>query len=152
MSAHVKRRDRPAPGSITEALDSFRAEVLFYREIAPVIGVRVPTCYHTESTGDGTILVLEDLAQWRPGADPVTAARVLSGTHRQWAGRGPVRWPWLRPVGAAVDLVEELFSQVWPRLTARSELTPPVRAGRAGLAADEWWSAAHAFYCRLTRA
>ena len=128
MSAHVKRRGRPPPGSITQALDSFHAEVRFYREIAPVIGVRVPACYQAESTGDGTVLVLEDLAAWRPGADPVIAARVLSGMHRQWAGQALTRWPWLRPAGAAVDLVEELFSQIWPGLAACTELTPPVRA------------------------
>jgi hypothetical protein len=41
----VKRRGRPGAGSITEALDSFRSEVRFYQEIAPVAGVRVPACY-----------------------------------------------------------------------------------------------------------
>jgi hypothetical protein len=40
MHGHVKRRGLPAPGSIPEALDMFRSEVRFYREIAPVIGVR----------------------------------------------------------------------------------------------------------------
>lgn len=123
----MKRRDLPAPGSITEALDSFRAELRFYREIAPVAGVRVPACYEAEDTGEGTVLVLEDLAGWRPGADPVTAARVLSDMHQRWAGRAHTRWPWLRPVGAAVDLVEALFGRVWPELATRAELTAPVR-------------------------
>ena len=128
MRVRVKRRARPAPGSISAALDSFRAEVWFYREIAPVIGVRVPACYQAEDTGEGTVLVLEDLSWWQPGADPLAAARVLSGMHRQWAGQAAERWPWLRPVGAAVDLVEELFAGVWPELAARADLTPPVRA------------------------
>jgi hypothetical protein len=127
MRVHVKRRGRPAPGSITEALDSFRAEVRFYREIAPVIDVRVPACYRSEDADDGTVLVLEDLTSWQPGADPLDAARVLSGMHRRWAGQAPARWPWLRPIGAAVHLVEELFARVWPELAARDELTPPVR-------------------------
>ena len=127
MPTHVKRRSRPAPGSITEALDSFQAEVRFYQEIAPVIGVRVPACYQAESTDDGTVLVLEDLAEWQPGADPAAAARVLAGMHQKWAGQAAARWPWLRPVGAAVDLVEELFTRVWPQMAARAELTPPVR-------------------------
>jgi hypothetical protein len=109
-------------------LDSFRAEVSFYREIAPVIGVRVPACYQAEDTGEGTVVVLEDLSWWRPGADPLAAARVLSGMHRLWAGQAPERWPWLRPAGAAVDLVEELFAGAWPELAARADLTPPVRA------------------------
>jgi hypothetical protein len=127
MSVHVKRREPAAAGSISEALDSFRAEVRFYREIAPVVGVRVPACYQAEDTGHGTVLVLEDLAGWQPGADPLAAAGVLSGMHRRWADEAHLRWPWLRPVGAAVDLVEQLFARVWPELAARRELTPAVR-------------------------
>jgi Phosphotransferase enzyme family len=125
---HVKRRGRPAPGSIPEALDLFRAEIRFYREIAPVIGVRVPACYRAEETGEGTVLVLEDLSAWRPGADPIAAARVLSGLHREWEGRAASRWPWLRQAGAAADLVQDLFDRTWPRLAVRGDLTSPVAA------------------------
>ena len=67
--------------------------------------------------------MLEDLTGWQPGADPPSAACVLSGMHRQWA---ETRWPWLRPVGAAVELVEELFARVWPELSARADLPPSV--------------------------
>jgi Phosphotransferase enzyme family len=133
MQVHVKRRARPEPGSITEALDSFRAEVRFYQEIAPVAGVRVPACYQAEDTGEGTMLALEDLSEWQPGADPLVAARVLSGMHQRWVGQAHIRWPWLRPVGAAVELVEELFGRVWPELATRADLTPPVRALGDGL-------------------
>ena len=91
-------------------------------------GVRVPACYRAEETGEGTVLVLEDLSAWRPGADPAAAARVLSGLHREWEGRAGSRWPWLRPVGAAADLVQDLFDRTWPRLAARGDLTPPVAA------------------------
>jgi hypothetical protein len=125
---YVKRRSPPAPGSITAALDSFRAEVRFYREIAEVVGVRVPRCYAAEDGADGTLLTLEDLSGWQPGADPVAAARLLRGMHRRWQGRAPGRWPWLRPVGAAADLVEDLYTEVWPGLASRPDLTPGVRA------------------------
>jgi hypothetical protein len=128
MSEYVKRREHAAVGSITEALDSFRSELRFYREIAPVVGVRVPACYRAEDSSDGTLLVLEDLSQWRPGADPRAAAAVLSGLHRRWAGRAEERWPWLRPIGAAVDLIEDFYREAWPELTARTDLTPKVRA------------------------
>src|SRR6202034_2105809 len=37
----VKRRTPPAPGSIPDVLGMFHAEVRFYREIAPVVGVRM---------------------------------------------------------------------------------------------------------------
>jgi Phosphotransferase enzyme family len=131
---YVKRRGRPAPGSIPEVLDIFRAEVRFYLQIAPVAGVRVPACYRADATGEGTVLVLEDLSAWLPGADPAAAARVLSGLHRRWEGQASVRWPWLRPAGVAADLVQDLFDRTWPRLAARGDLTPPVAALGARLA------------------
>jgi hypothetical protein len=84
--------------------------VRFYQEIAPAIDVRVPACYDAQVTDEGTALMLEDLASWQPGADPLAAGRVLSGMHRGWVGRAHVRWPWLRPVGLAAELVEELFA------------------------------------------
>jgi hypothetical protein len=128
VPGYVKRRGHPVPGSIPAALDLFRAEVRFYREIAPVAGVRVPACYEAKDTDEGTVLVLEDLSAWQPGADPAAAARLLSGMHGRWEGRAAPRWPWLRPVGAAVDLVAKLFDQTWPQLVARGDLTPPVVA------------------------
>lgn len=105
----------------------FRSEVRFYREVAPDIGVRVPECYQAEDSSEGTVLVLENLGAWQPGADPPAAASVLSRMHQRWAGQAHVRWPWLRPVGAAADLVEELFARTWPELATRGDLTPRVR-------------------------
>jgi thiamine kinase-like enzyme len=123
----VKRRGRPEPGSIAEALDIFSSEVRFYREIAPEAGVRVPACYLAADEPDGTLLVLEDLSGWAPGAEPAAAARVLAQLHGRWSGRAALRWPWLRPVGAAVDLVEQLYERIWPQLTARRDIPPAVR-------------------------
>jgi Ser/Thr protein kinase RdoA (MazF antagonist) len=102
--------------------------VRFYREIGPAVGVRVPACFEAADTDDGTLLVLEDLSAWDPGADPVAAAGVLAGLHRGWSGRALARWPWLRRSGAAVDLVEDLYGDVWPRLVARPTVPPRVRA------------------------
>lgn len=126
MPDFVKRRGQPAPGSIPAALDIFRSEVRFYREIAPVAGVRVPACYRAEANDDGTLLVLEDLSDWQPGADPVRAARLLSELHERWSGRAAARWPWLRPVGAAADLVAGLYDRTWPALAGRADIPPPV--------------------------
>ncbi len=127
MTEFVKQRGVPAPGSIPAALDIFRSEIRFYREIAPVIGVRVPACYRAETGADGTVLVLEDLSAWTPGADPMAAARTLARMHHQWAGQAAARWPWLRPVGAAVELVEDLYARTWPALAQRSDLPGGVR-------------------------
>jgi hypothetical protein len=124
---HEKRRSRPVPGSIPYVLDMFRCEVRFYQEIAPVIGVRVPACYRAEATDDGTLLELEDLSAWNPGADPASAARVLASVHKRWPSKEASRWPWLRRPGAAVSLVAALYDQTWPLIAGRAELGTQVR-------------------------
>jgi len=124
---HEKRRSRPATGSIPDVLDMFRCEVRFYQEIAPVVGVRVPACYRTEATDAGTLLELEDLSSWQPGADPASAAKVLAGLHERWPNEALSRWPWLRKPGAAVDLLETLYGQTWPLIAGRSELGSQAR-------------------------
>jgi hypothetical protein len=109
-------------------LKMFESEVRFYREIAPVVGVRVPECYQAESGEDGTLLVLEDLSDWTPGAEPDAGARVLRELHDRWTGRAHTKWEWLRPAGAGDDLVADLYDRVWPALAERSDLSAPVRA------------------------
>lgn len=113
----------------------FESEVRFYREIAPVVGVRVPACYESEANAEGTLLVLEDLSDWAPGAEPVAGAKALRDLHDRWIGGAHVRWPWLRPLEAGADLVAALFDQTWPRLAARSDLSKPVREVGERLAA-----------------
>ena len=127
MHAFVKRRDPAAPGSIPEALQTFHAEVRFYREVAPEVGVRVPACYDAVDDAAGTRLVLEDLSSWALGADPADAARLLSDVHRRWEGLALERWPWLRRGGDAADLVGDLFDRTWPRIAARYDVSPRVR-------------------------
>src|SRR5262245_18467244 len=105
----------------------FTAEVRFYREIAPVIGLRVPACYRAEHDGDGTLLVLEDLSAWTPGADPVAFATILRDMHARWSGVAAGRWPWLRPIGAGAAEVAALYAEVWPSLSEHPGLSTPVR-------------------------
>lgn len=61
-----------------------------------MVGVRVPACYEADESDHGTRLVLEDLADWQPGADPVVAAAVLSGiVDLAWllvSSVDPARW------------------------------------------------------------
>jgi hypothetical protein len=106
----------------------FRNEVLFYREVAPVVGVRVPACYRAEDTAAGTVLVLEDLSAWDAGADPAAAASLLAGMHGRWQGRAAARWPWLRQAGAGDELVARLYDQTWPDLATRPGLPASVLA------------------------
>jgi aminoglycoside phosphotransferase (APT) family kinase protein len=147
VRGYVKRRTCPERGSIPDVLDMFRCELWFYQEVAPVVGIRVPACYQAEVTGEGTLLVLEDLSEWQPGADPAAAARILADLHRRWEGRAQRHWPWLRADGAAGDLVEKLFGRAWPQLAAHGDLTPPVRAfgeRLVGHVADAEQAASHA--------
>jgi Phosphotransferase enzyme family len=126
MRGFEKRRPVAVPGSIPDVLDMFRSEVRFYREIAPIIGVRVPACYRAEDNAEGTLLVLEDLSTWTPGADPIDFATLLADMHARWHG-ATARWPWLRPVGAAADLVGTLYDEVWPAIAVHPVLSPRVR-------------------------
>lgn len=124
----VKRRDPARPGSIPDVLQMWVSEVRFYREIAPVVGVRVPQCYLAEESGGATLLHLEDLSGWRLGADPADAARTLATLHERWQGEAAARWPWLRRPGAAVDLVGALYDETWPALAARADLRLATRS------------------------
>ena len=126
--AFVKRRSPPTAGSITAALDSFSAEVRFYREVAPVLAVRVPQCYEALEGSAGTLLVLEDLSDWAPGGQAPVVAAQLRSLHDAWAGEAARRWPWLRPVGAAIDLVAALYDETWPRLSNLPAMPAAVRA------------------------
>lgn len=122
MEGFVKRRPVPARGSIPWALGMFRAEVRFYRQIAPQLDVRVPVCHRASDTEDGTLLVLEDLSDWNVGADPQVHAALLAQLHGRWEGIAASRWPWLRGVGAAAELVGDLFDSSWPSLAERPDL------------------------------
>jgi Ser/Thr protein kinase RdoA (MazF antagonist) len=124
----VKRREPAAPGSIPDVLAMFVNEVRFYREIAPVVDVRVPACLTAQEDNGSTLLELENLSDWVEGANPAQAARLLAGMHTEWAGRAAARWPWLRTSEAASDLVGKLFDATWPDLASRPELSGAARA------------------------
>jgi hypothetical protein len=144
-----KVRPRARPGSIPEALDMFRSEVRFYREVRPVlrgVGVRVPACVSAEVLGDGsTRIVLEDLSSLRRGAEPAAVAGALRRLHDAFAGDDDVlaRWPWLRRVGAGADLIGAHYESLWvSSLRDRGDQPAPVRQLGASLvgrvAAAEW--------------
>ena len=82
MRHHVKRRPPATPGSIPAVLEMFESEVRFYREIAPVVGVRVPACYQAEHTAEGTGSAIEPLAYEWPsdeGTKLAATAEALTG-------------------------------------------------------------------------
>jgi Ser/Thr protein kinase RdoA (MazF antagonist) len=120
----TKRREPATPGSIHDVLAMFVNEVRFYREVAPVVGVRVPACLTAQEENGATLLELENLSHWTEGADPAHAATLLAGMHARWAGRAGARWPWLRTPEAASNLVGELFDASWPDVASRPECSP----------------------------
>ncbi len=122
----MKSREPAQRGSIPDRLQMFTREVRFYTEIAPTVGVRVPSVFRAEVRDGSTVLELEDLSSWREGADPVAAARALASLHGRWVGRAEDTWPWL-PRADASDLVGELFDACWPALRRRSDVTDAVR-------------------------
>ena len=124
--AFVKRRAAARPGSIPAVLQMFPREVRFYREVAPYVGVRVPDCYLAEEHRGATHLELEDLSDWREGADPEAAARLLAGLHTRWEGTAVGRWPWLGRADVS-DLVERLYDETWASARDRTEVTATVR-------------------------
>jgi hypothetical protein len=128
VTSYLKRRDPAPPGSIPDRLRMFVLEVRFYREVAPSLGVRVPGCLRAEEHEDGsTLLELEDLSEWRPGADAASGAELLSGLHSRWEGTAVERWPWL-PRQDVSELVDDLFAASWPTIRERRDMTPQARA------------------------
>lgn len=105
----------------------FESEVRFYREIAPVIGVRVPACIEATQDDVGTLLRLEDLSSWCRGADPVAVAGELKLLHSRWEATAVRRWPWLRRPGTAADLIGDAFDRLWPEMESRHDLEGRVR-------------------------
>jgi aminoglycoside phosphotransferase (APT) family kinase protein len=127
VQVFLKERARPEPGSIPALLQMFERELHFYREIAPVVGVRVPACYSAEESTEGFRLVLEDLSSWCERPDPRKAAAALAELHRRWQGSSEQRWPWLRRDGRAAGAVGDLYDRVWRSMDRRADLTPAVR-------------------------
>jgi Phosphotransferase enzyme family len=137
---------RPATGdqsrSVAVALDMYRNEVRFYRDLAGATELAV-RCHHTaldEATHDFT-LVLDDLScatvvDQIGGASPVQAAAVvtaLADHHaRFWDESGLEAAVWLRPLDNP-PFVEQLAAATrvtWPAVRARhgSRLDPAMLA------------------------
>jgi len=127
MASFLKERQRALPGSIPYVLGMFQSEVRFYREIASVVGVRVPECFAAEVTEAGTRMELEDLSAWAAGADPIEVASQLRELHERWQSAAIEHWPWLRRAGAAADEIGDLYDRTWAMFAAHASLPQGVR-------------------------
>ncbi len=88
---YVAKTGAEDPAVRERVAHGYRAEVVFYRDVAPTVGVPVPTLHASAITEDGTqfVLLMADLAPATQGdqiagttADVViTGARALAGLH-----------------------------------------------------------------------
>ncbi|QFG26774.1 phosphotransferase family protein [Actinomadura sp. WMMB 499] len=88
----------------------YRAEVSFYRDLAPTVRVRTPRCHHAAISADGTsfVLLLDDMhpavqGDQLAGCPPDRAAGAvanLAGLHGpRWCDPTLLDLPWLNTVG-----------------------------------------------------
>ena len=123
----VKRRTRPAEGSIPALLGMFDREVRFYREIASEAGVRAPALHNWSVDGGEITIELDDVSGWHQGGDPLAIVGELKTLHNRWLDAADKRWPWLNRAGAAADEIGQLYDRVWSDLRGRDDVTPRVR-------------------------
>lgn len=123
----------PTPDRAMRAIVSpgYKAEIAFYREVAPKVCVDVPRCYLALANEDASsfTLVLEDMAPATQGdqvagASPsqvAAAARNLAGLHGpRWCDGQWWESSWLPPVGPKADTyLAGLVAGALPQLAAR---------------------------------
>lgn len=107
-------------------LGMYAREARFYREIAPGCPVRVPMLLAVTGPEDAPTLVLEDLADARPGdqaaglspskAEPV--ARAIAGLHARWWDRAESEAAWLPSLDAGPDMAS-FYTRCWPAFLDR---------------------------------
>ncbi|WP_244969562.1 ecdysteroid 22-kinase family protein [Nocardia cerradoensis] len=92
------------PAARAMVAGAYRQEIRFYREIAPTVSVRVPTCHFAEFAGDGAefTLLLDDLAPARQGDQIAgcTVAQANAAVRNLAALHGP---RWCDPGLSAID-------------------------------------------------
>ena len=119
------------------ALRNYEIETSFYRELAPILPVRAPRCYHVahDPVADEFVLVLEDLAPAEQGDQLVgctvdqaaTAVDELTRLHApRWGDPALERYPWLHrsteeSAAFTAQLVAGLFEGFVARYHARIE-------------------------------
>jgi len=112
------------------ALGMFEAEVRFYNELAPSVGVGLPQIFHSEIvTGTADfVIVMEDLSDLVlvSQADGMTfeqaaaAVQVLAQIHATWWGQGQnAAFDWIPAmVGPRIEYVDQLLLQIQPAFEA----------------------------------
>ena len=132
------------------SFDMYAREARFYRDLAPALTLRVPSCICT-GCGEGSadaVLVLEDLGSL-PKGDQLTgldpdraelAVRQMAGVHAQWWESERLgHLGWLQPLGRwSNNRIADECNQRWPAFarTYRAYLEDGGHGLRARLLAD----------------
>ena len=71
---------------------TYQREIIFYRELSRIVGVRTPVMYHGDVYEDSAVILMEDLSPAVPGdseigcsiEDATVAVRALASLHARW--------------------------------------------------------------------
>jgi hypothetical protein len=120
------------PRMLAKVAGLYTREVLFYRDLAPNLGMRVPHCYFGDIDDEEFALVLEDISdatvhdqdeEW-PAADVLVAIRQLALLHgSRWNDPSLAAAGWLNRLdGEQLPAWEGLFRLAWKDFTGRDEV------------------------------
>jgi hypothetical protein len=94
----------------------YRAEALFYRDVAPLLGTGIPRCHHAVVGDDQGIVILEDLTATGGRVNdpcvPLTVDQVADGLRAMagWHARSDLYPDWLSPAPYYRPIVDSLFA------------------------------------------
>lgn len=142
----------PTSRATAAMLGLYAKEVGFYRELAPLLDVRVPAAYAAELGEDGGdfVLLLEDLSPAR-GGDQLSGCSIADARHAivqaaaihapSWHNDRILSRDWLQPDAAASAQVRALYPQAQAIFAERyaAALEPEYMQLCERLAASEAW-------------
>jgi hypothetical protein len=94
----------------------YRAEAMFYRDVAPQLDAGVPACHLAVAEGDQAIVVLDDIiaggARINDPRAPMTVSQVSAGltVMAAWHARSDLRLDWMPPAPYYRPIVDSLFA------------------------------------------
>ncbi len=93
----------------------YRAEALFYRDVAPQLGAGVPRCHHAATEEDQAIVILDDVvaagARINDPRAPLTVSQVADGLAAMagWHSRADLDLDWMPAAPYYRPIVDSLF-------------------------------------------
>lgn len=142
----------PASRGTAAMMGLYAKEVRFYRELAPLLDVRVPDVYAAELSEDGSafVLLFEDMAPERGGnqlascslEDARYGIRQAAALHApSWRNNTILALEWLQPQEAITAQIRTLYPQAHAIFAERyaDTLEPELMAVCEGLAQSDAW-------------